>query len=129
MPSQKEKRSLEMKINILEKRKPVTPIKEEEKDPEDVPGRDNYILKSPKPAAVRIRYSKATLHTIISGKKLENTTAKCQRSAYKCVITVRVRVDTLDCTHITTGGPRQPATGNATDTFKTPILCKYNSQL
>ena len=69
MPSQKEKRSLEMKINILEKRKPVTPIKEEEKDPEDVPGRDNYILKSPKPAAVRIRYSKATLHdTIISGK-------------------------------------------------------------
>jgi hypothetical protein len=30
MPSYKEKRSLEMKMNILEKRKPVTHIKEEE---------------------------------------------------------------------------------------------------
>jgi hypothetical protein len=119
-----------MKMNILEKREPVTPINEEEKGPEDVPGRNNYIPKSPKPAAVRSQYRKATLHdSIISGKQLENTTAKCQRSACKCVITVRVSVDTLDCAHITTGGPRQPAMENAPDTFKTPILCKYNCQL
>jgi len=72
-----------MKMNILQKRKTVTPIKEEEKGPEDVPGRNNYTPKSPKPAVI-------------------------------------------DCTHITTGGPRQPATGNATDIFKTPIFCKYN---
>ena len=75
-----------MKINIFEKRKPVTPIKEEEKGPEDVSGRSNYIPKRPKPAAV-------------------------------------------ECTHITTGGPRQPATGNTSDNFKTPIICKYNCRL
>ena len=93
-------------MNILEKRKPVTPIKEEEKGPEDVPSRNNYILKSPKPAAVRST-AKPPCTTLISGKQLQITTAKCQRSAYKFVITVRVSIDTLDCTHITTGGPRR----------------------
>jgi hypothetical protein len=69
-----------MKMNILEKLKPVTPIKEEENGPEDVPGRNNYIPKSPKPAAAHSQYTKATLHdSIISGLGEHNSkvSAEC----------------------------------------------------
>jgi hypothetical protein len=56
-----------MKMNILEKWKPVKPIKEEDKVPEDVPGRNNSIPKSPEPAAVECthinyRRSETTSH-------------------------------------------------------------------